>query len=130
MISRCTNKNDDSYRKYGARGIKVCNEWRKDFWAFADHIGPRPSSRHSIDRINTHGDYEPGNVRWATPAQQNRNMRTNTYVEYRGQRTLLLDVPRPPKLSYALLTARLKLGWPLARALKRKVRAYRKANLS
>ena len=73
MISRCKNKND---KNYGGRGIKVCKEWRKSFQAFFDYIGKKPSPDHSIDRINVDGNYEPGNVRWATSKEQANNKRS------------------------------------------------------
>jgi len=62
-------------RWYAARGIVVCDEWRQSYEAFRDHIGPRPSPKHSLDRINNDGNYEPGNVRWATWAEQMLNRR-------------------------------------------------------
>lgn len=74
MRNRCNNPNNGDYRYYGARGIRVCARWN----CFADFIadmGPRPTGRHTIDRINNDGNYEPGNCRWATMAQQNANRR-------------------------------------------------------
>lgn len=72
MWRRCSDPNVQSYPIYGGRGISVCEHW-KDFWLFVADIGERPSSSHSIDRIDTNGNYEPGNCRWATPQQQIRN---------------------------------------------------------
>lgn len=77
MISRCTLKSHPAYQRYGARGISVCDRWRDSFVAFYADMGDRPSSEHSIDRINNDGNYEPGNCRWATKVQQQRNMRSN-----------------------------------------------------
>lgn len=74
-IGRCHNKNDSMWKNYGGRGIKVCKEWRASFELFADHIGDKPSSLHTLDRINNDGNYEPGNVRWATRTQQANNKR-------------------------------------------------------
>jgi len=73
MIQRCTNPKATGYERWGGRGIRVCDEWRNNFEAFLAHVGPKPSPAHSIDRINNDGHYEPSNVRWATPAEQNRN---------------------------------------------------------
>jgi hypothetical protein len=74
MLSRCKYPSVHRYRDYGGRGIKVCDRWLK-FVNFYEDMGPRPSPRHSIDRKEVDGDYEPGNCRWATPAEQNQNQR-------------------------------------------------------
>lgn len=74
FMRRCYNKNHVGYKDYGGRGITVCERWKK-FENFLEDIGPRPSSLHSIDRVNVDGNYEPGNCRWATAKQQMRNQR-------------------------------------------------------
>jgi hypothetical protein len=74
MIARCHRPNCQSYKHYGARGIKVCSKWR-DFKEFYKEVGSAPTPEHSIDRINVNGDYEPGNVRWATLKEQRNNRR-------------------------------------------------------
>ena len=75
MKRRCLNPNATSYPWYGARGIKVCDKWLNDPVAFIEYIGKAPGREYSIDRINNNGDYEPGNVRWATKSQQAKNRR-------------------------------------------------------
>lgn len=75
MISRCENPKVDQYRYYGGRGIVVCAEWRHDFAAFLRDMGPRPSVKHSIDRVDNDGPYAPWNCRWATSDEQHSNMR-------------------------------------------------------
>jgi hypothetical protein len=75
MKRRCYNKNSPEYKYYGARGITVCERWRKSFSDFYADMGPRPSPKHSIDRIDVNGNYEPSNCRWATQLIQSRNTR-------------------------------------------------------
>ncbi len=73
MKNRCYNPKDPRYDRYVGRGIVVCEEWREDFQAFYDYIGTRPTSKHTINRINNNKNYEPGNVEWATVREQNKN---------------------------------------------------------
>lgn len=75
MLYRCHNNKAKEYQNYGGRGISVCGQWRRSFEAFFDHVGLKPRPDLSIDRIDNDGDYEPGNVRWATSKQQNENRR-------------------------------------------------------
>jgi hypothetical protein len=72
---RCFNPRNRGFKNYGGRGITVCDEWRHSYEAFIAHVGRRPTPKHSIDRINNDGHYEPGNVRWATKAEQVNNKR-------------------------------------------------------
>ncbi len=81
MRTRCTYPSQRAYRDYGGRGIRVCDRWSKDFDAFFQDMGPRPTPTHSVDRINTDGDYEPGNCRWATRLEQARNKRGGLKAE-------------------------------------------------
>lgn len=75
MIKRCENPNGRGFYYYGRRGVKVCERWRTSFEAFLFDMGKKPSPKHSIDRINNDGNYEPGNCRWATKSQQMKNRR-------------------------------------------------------
>lgn len=67
---------------YGGRGISMCDEWMGSFEAFLKHIGPRPTGRHSVDRIDVNGNYEPGNVRWATSQEQHVNKRPHRNKQF------------------------------------------------
>lgn len=78
MKNRCLNKNVFGYEYYGGRGIKICKRWSR-FENFLGDIGKRPSKKHTLDRINCNGNYEPKNCRWATRAEQSRNTRKTKF---------------------------------------------------
>ena len=73
MKQRCYNPKNNRYYAYGGKGIKVCDHWLENFKNFFNDMGPRPTNRHSIDRIDSNGIYEPTNCRWATYTEQNKN---------------------------------------------------------
>jgi hypothetical protein len=74
-IQRCTNPKATDYIHYGGRGISISPLWRHSFQAFYNHVGPKPTPKHSLDRINNNGNYEPGNVKWSTAIEQSNNQR-------------------------------------------------------
>lgn len=84
ILNYCYNEKTEHFQHYGGRGISVHADWVNDFQSFYTHVGPRPSPRHSIDRIDTNGDYAPGNVRWATHSRQMRNTRKTRYATIDG----------------------------------------------
>jgi len=93
MIQRCYDPNCKMRAYYAGRGITVCAEWRKSYVVFLAHVGRRPSPQHSLDRWpDPHGNYEPGNVRWATDTEQARNKCNNLRLEYEGVNRLLVEV--------------------------------------
>lgn len=112
MKDRCLNPNSEFYDRYGGRGITVHEGWVKDFSAFLDHVGARPSPAHSLDRIEVNGNYEPGNVRWATDVQQNRNRRNVPVID--GKDVVQIRLERG--ISKTTYYRRLRLGWDKGRA--------------
>ncbi len=127
MVHRCTKTDADNYQDYGGRGIAVCERW-KDFANFFADMGQAPSLKHSLDRINNDGNYEPGNVRWATMKEQNRNQRDTVYVEYRGDRRKLIELAEEAGIApYVLYGRVITSGWSVEKALSVPV-IYRKPN--
>lgn len=112
MRGRCHSECNASYPDYGGRGIRVCDEWRTrgGFERFLAHIGPAPSETHTVDRINTNGHYEPGNVRWATQKEQSRNRRDTRYLTAFGVTKCLADWADQLGMSWAALSRRLAGG--------------------
>jgi hypothetical protein len=83
---RCTTPGASNYAFYGGRGITMCDRWLHSFENFLADVGPKPSPKHSIDRIDNARGYEPGNVRWITHIDQMQNTRRNRIIEFRGER--------------------------------------------
>jgi hypothetical protein len=85
MKDRCYNIRNRYYENYGGRGITVYELWIRSFGAFISYVGMRPSGKHLLERMNNDGNYEPGNVRWATRKEQNNNKRSNRLATYDGR---------------------------------------------
>jgi hypothetical protein len=118
LRKRCRNENDSHFHMYGGRGIEVCSRW-DDFANFLSDMGRRPSGAHSIERIDTNGNYEPENCRWATTVEQANNTRRNVYVTINGQHMSLADACGGSKTSFyqTVYSRHVRLGWPIERAL-------------
>lgn len=85
MRDRCLNPKHPRYLRYGGRGINVCDRWLNSFESFLADLGPAPSPRHTVDRRNNDGHYEPDNCRWATYKEQANNQSSNAMVTYQGE---------------------------------------------
>jgi hypothetical protein len=106
---RCDNPNSNSHHNYGGRGIAMCDLWRQSFERFLADVGHRPSLKHSIDRFpDTNGNYEPGNVRWATVKEQQRNKRTNRLLTWKGKTQTMTDWAEELGFTVNLIYYRLK----------------------
>jgi len=118
MIQRCTNPKRDAFIYYGGRGIEVCQRWLDSFENFLADVEPRPSPAHSIDRFpNPNGNYEPGNVRWATRAEQSRNKKNNHLMTLNGETHCLTEWAEVLGYSRGCLKERIRRGLPLDRVL-------------
>ena len=120
MIQRCTNPVRTGYHLYGGRGIKVCQRWRNSFAAFLEDVGPRPSMGHTLDRIDSDGNYEPGNCRWVTADVQANNTRSNRPITFNGETLNVKQWARKIGMPPETLYARLNRGLSPERVLSKK----------
>ena len=121
MKGRCHTPSNKSYKNYGARGIFLCDRWRKDFAAFIADMGPRPGNgprEYSIERIDNNKGYEPGNCVWIPLAQQARNRRNNRLITHEGRTQYLSAWAKESKVSPEHLRGRLRDGWYFEDAIK------------
>jgi hypothetical protein len=110
MWGRCTRKHQADYSFYGGRGIRVCERW-KTFELFLEDVGMPPTQKHSLDRVNNNGNYEPGNCRWATHTQQVRNTR-QTIMLTLGERTMAAgDWADELGINSRTIKSRIRYGW-------------------
>jgi hypothetical protein len=117
FIRRCTDPKDDSFSYYGGRGISVCERWLNSYPAFLENMGRKPSPKHSLDRIDNDGNYEPGNCRWATKTQQMRNRRGRRVITFFGRPMPASEAAEMVGLKYDAFLLRLDRGWTEERAL-------------
>lgn len=114
---RCGNPNSAGYVDYGGRGIKVCERWQSFENFYADIGHARPSSSHSLDRIDNNGGYCLENCKWSTWQEQAYNRRSNRFLIYNGETHCLTEWAKLRKLTQLTLRGRLKRNWPLGEAL-------------
>ena len=128
MRSRCLNPHATGYRNYGGRGISICERWAR-YEHFLEDMGRRPSPQHSLDRIDSNGNYEPGNCRWASPEQQMRNIRTNVSLTFQGKTMTVVEWAEEMKIPASRIYGRLKRGWNAEQALTLQDRRKRSGSL-
>lgn len=116
MLNRCTNQKHRDWHTYGGKGITVCEQW-KVFANFYADMGPRPSPKHSIDRIDPSGNYEPGNCRWATAKEQARHFSRNRMLTHEGVTRPLVEWAEITGLKRKTISDRLDTGWTVEAAL-------------
>ena len=114
MMNRCNNPKDPRYKDYGERGIKVCIEW-SDIKRFISDMGIRPINT-TLDRKNYDGDYSADNCHWATPKEQQNNMRVNHIIEHQGETLNVTQWAEILGINKSTLAKRLSRGWSVERA--------------
>ena len=112
MIRRCHSPTYAKYPAYGAKGISVCDAWRKSFQQFLQDVGDRPSPEYSLDRIDNAGNYEPSNVRWATSLEQqtNRAQRAPYMVTIGGKSKTLYSLCKSAQVDRRTVVQDIKRG--------------------
>lgn len=117
IIRRCANPNQTGFEHYGGRGIKVCDRWMESFENFLTDMGEPPSKRHSIERVDVNGNYEPSNCIWAMPDVQARNKRNVRQIEFNGRTMTIADWARELGFGERMIWMRLSYGWSVERTL-------------
>lgn len=122
--SRCGLKTNPAYSDYGGRGIKMCREWEESFVSFMNDMGPKPSPKHTVERRNNGGNYEPGNCYWATRIEQNNNKRNNVRLTLDGIEKTVPEWARHVGISPGTLHTRLGNGWTAEKAVFTPLRVW------
>lgn len=113
MRERCKCKKGNRWHKYGGRGIKVCDRWLNSYENFLHDMGRKPTEKHSLDRINNDGNYEPSNCRWATNKDQSRNKTTTIYLTLGQTKKSLTDWCDLFKSNPTTIRCRLRRSWDI-----------------
>lgn len=116
MRKRCTNPKAINYANYGGRGINICDRW-SNFDNFMADMGLPPTENHSIDRIDSDGNYEPNNCQWSTPIDQANNQRGNRVLTFNGESKTVAEWARSTGISRYSIYARINAGWEIEKAL-------------
>lgn len=117
VMGRCLNPSHGAYKKYGAKGITICERW-KTYGNFRDDMGEKPTPKHTLDRIDGTKGYEPGNCRWATMKEQNNNRIDNVKITFNGETLTAPQWAERLGLKSATITARIRRGDSPEQALR------------
>jgi len=112
---RCFDTKHHKYKKYGKRGIQVCERW-KNFENFFADMGNRPEGK-TIDRINNDGNYEPNNCKWSTRKEQQNNKSNNVFLTYKGETKTIAQWGNKLNINYDTLYQRIRNKWDTKKAL-------------
>jgi hypothetical protein len=124
MLQRCYDKNVSHYKRYGFKGIKVCERWKESFQNFLTDMGERPTGK-TLERIDFNGNYETDNCEWKTPKEQANNKKSNFKIECFGQIKTLTQWSEEYRIPWSTLRKRIiTLNWPIEKALTKKVGKY------
>ncbi len=126
MHTRCYNTASPVYKNYGARGIYVCERWKRNFVAFYEDMGRKPSPDMTLDRIDNDGPYSRDNCKWRSRKQQNRNTRQNRLITFRGDTRCVAEWLEAYDINRKTLMSRLERGWSVEDALTRPVQHQRR----
>lgn len=121
IIDRCTNPNAPAYKRYGGRGITVCERW-KSFENFYADMGDRPTIAHSVERRNNNKGYSPNNCFWGTRKEQANNKQTNVLLRYKNKTQTMKQWSEELGLNYSALQHRRTAGWTTSRMLSTPIR--------
>ena len=111
MLSRCHSPSHKSYSRYGGRGIRVCESWRNSFMKFLEDMGPKPSRKYTIERIDNNRGYEPDNCRWATISEQQRNTNRTRWITADGETLTVSEWAERLGVKRSVIHSRLGTGW-------------------
>lgn len=128
MLTRARNPNIKGAHRYVLRGIGVCPEWdprltKNAFENFLAYVGPRPSDKHVLDRLDPDHGYQPGNVRWVHSSETREILPRSRLVVYKGQRMTVAEAARQSGLKRQMITDRLRAGWKLDDVFKPRARS-------
>lgn len=123
--TRCFNPNYSQRADYGGRGITMYPAWVNDYAAFLAYIGPAPEDAYTVERINNDGNYEPGNVVWATRSGNCNNKSNNVLMSYKGETKTATQWANEKGIRPHIVLERLRDGWSTEAALETPVKGKR-----